>query len=129
MAWLGYFCTVGFLPDYMKVADYDHILYTIHSFNIKWHNLEFLGTFIIVLDGKQQKDSTANKDDATIKPAAADTWSKPLLSKSAVLRMLSEFVKSYPSCANIVVQHSYMAGQSDSVNEVGVKTVRAIALI
>ena len=79
---------------------------------------------LIVLDGKQQKDSTANKDDATttIKPAA-DTWSKPLLSKSAVLRMLSEFVKSYPSCANIVVQHSYMAGQSDSVNEVGVKTV------
>ena len=78
---------------------------------------------LIVLDGKQQKDSTASKDDATIKPAAADTWSKPLLSKSAVLRMLSEFVKSYPSCANIVVQHSYMAGQSDSVNEVGVKTV------
>ena len=125
MAWLGYFCTVGFLPDYMKVADYDHILYTIHSFNIKWHNLELLGTFIIVLDGKHQKDGTASKDDATtIKPAAADTSSsKPLLSKSAVLRMLSEFVKSYPSCANIVVQHSYMAGQSDSVNEVCVKTV------
>ena len=77
---------------------------------------------LIVLDGKHQKDITASKDDATIKPAA-DTWSKPLLSKSAVLRMLSEFVKSYPSCANIVVQHSYMAGQSDSVNEVGVKTV------
>ena len=123
MAWLGYFCTIGFLADCMKVADYDHILYTIHSFKIKWHNLELLGTFIIVLDGKHQKDSTANKDDATTIKPAADTLSKPLLSKSAVLRMLSEFVKSYPSCANIVVQHSYMAGQSDSVNEVGVTTV------
>lgn len=50
--------------------------------------------------------------------ASADNLSRPLLSKSAVLRMLSEFVKSYPSCANIVVQHSYMAGQTDSVNEV-----------
>lgn len=44
---------------------------------------------------------------------------KPLLPKSAVLRLLSEFIKSYSSCTQLITQYSYKAGQSELISEVG----------
>ena len=43
---------------------------------------------------------------------------KPLLSKSAVLRILAELSRSYAGCAVLVCQHMYHAGQSELVTEV-----------
>jgi len=62
------------------------------------------------------------KESCEPKPLPAEVNAKrPLLSKSAVLRMLSEFVKAYTCCANIIVQHSFTAGQSPMLDEVSAK--------
>jgi len=45
---------------------------------------------------------------------------KPLLSKSAVLRLLAELSRSYAGCAVLICQHTYQAGQSQLITEVGV---------
>jgi len=45
---------------------------------------------------------------------------KPLLTKSAVLRLLAELSRSYAGCAVLICQHSYHAGQSELITEVGV---------
>jgi hypothetical protein len=38
--------------------------------------------------------------------------------KSAVLRLLSEMIKSYSSCTRLITNYSYHGGQSDLVVEV-----------
>ena len=43
---------------------------------------------------------------------------RPLIPKSAIMRLLAELVKSYTSCAQIVTQHAFIAGQSEIVSEV-----------
>ena len=43
---------------------------------------------------------------------------RPLIPKSATMRLLAELVKSYTSCAQIVTQHAFIAGQSEIVSEV-----------
>ena len=43
---------------------------------------------------------------------------KPLLSKSAVLRLLAELSRSYAGCAVLICQHTYHAGQSELITEV-----------
>jgi len=43
---------------------------------------------------------------------------KPLLSKSAVLRLLAELSRSYAGCAVLICQHTYHAGQSEIITEV-----------
>jgi len=43
---------------------------------------------------------------------------KPLLSKSAVLRLLAELSRSYAGCAVLLCQHTYHAGQSDLITDV-----------
>ncbi|CAH1782935.1 unnamed protein product [Owenia fusiformis] len=43
--------------------------------------------------------------------------SKPLLPKSAILRLLAELVRSYAGCALLVAQYSYNVGQSDIITE------------
>jgi len=45
---------------------------------------------------------------------------KPLLTKSAVLRLLAELSRSYAGCAVLICQHSYHAGQSELSTEVRV---------
>jgi len=52
------------------------------------------------------KDDEQNKDK------------KPLLTKSAVLRLLAELSRSYAGCAVLICQHTYNAGQSELINEV-----------
>lgn len=64
--------------------------------------------------------SSAAKKSASDTSEINDKQStKPLLTKSSVLRILSECVKAYTPCANIIVQHVYSAGQSETLNEVG----------
>jgi len=43
---------------------------------------------------------------------------KPLLTKSAVLRLLAELSRSYAGCAVLICQHTYHAGQSELITEV-----------
>ena len=54
-------------------------------------------------DGKQSEDRAAQK---------------PLLTKSNILRILSEVIKSYCNCTLLVTQHMYHAGQSELIDEV-----------
>ncbi|XP_057320129.1 E3 ubiquitin-protein ligase HUWE1-like isoform X1 [Microplitis mediator] len=42
---------------------------------------------------------------------------KPLLSKSAILKMLAESIRSYGAIANLIAEHTYRAGQSEMVTE------------
>ncbi|XP_048511685.1 E3 ubiquitin-protein ligase HUWE1 isoform X4 [Athalia rosae] len=42
---------------------------------------------------------------------------KPLLPKSAILKMLAEAVRSYGAVANLITEHTYRAAQSELVNE------------
>ncbi|XP_046484252.1 E3 ubiquitin-protein ligase HUWE1 isoform X1 [Neodiprion pinetum] len=42
---------------------------------------------------------------------------KPLLPKSAILKMLAEAVRSYGAVANLITEHTYRAGQSELVVE------------
>jgi hypothetical protein len=43
---------------------------------------------------------------------------RPLLPKSAILKILAEAVRSYSGCAKLITDHSYCAGQSEMVTEV-----------
>lgn len=43
---------------------------------------------------------------------------KPLLTKSNILRILSEVIRSYCNCTQLVTQHMYHAGQSELIPEV-----------
>jgi hypothetical protein len=43
---------------------------------------------------------------------------RPLLPKSAILKILAEAVRSYSGCAKLITDHSYTAGQSEMVMEV-----------
>lgn len=45
---------------------------------------------------------------------------KPLLSKSAVLRLLAELSRSCAGCAVLICQHTYQPGQSELVTEVSI---------
>ncbi len=59
-------------------------------------------------------------------PSSKDSSSKdkvevengPLISKSAILRLLSEFVRSYPGCAQVIAEHKFLIGQTEIVLEV-----------
>ena len=43
---------------------------------------------------------------------------RPLIPKSAIMRLLAELVKSYTNCAQLITQHTFVAGQSELVAEV-----------
>ena len=60
-----------------------------------------------------------NKEKEKEKAAEEDSSKKkqPLLSKSAVCRLLAELVKSYGSCAKLITEHVYEAGTSENVRE------------
>lgn len=60
---------------------------------------------------KTEKKDSMYSDDAAKK-------SKPLLPKSAVCRILSELVRSYPACAKLVSDYGYRAKQTELIPEV-----------
>ena len=65
--------------------------------------------------------SNASKEKEKEKERSAEDESskkkQPLLSKSAVCRLLAELVKSYGSCAKLITEHVYEAGTSENVRE------------
>ena len=61
-------------------------------------------------DKSKQQASAATNDDESSKK-------KPLLSKSAVCRLLAELVKSYGGCAKLITDHVYDAGISELIKE------------
>lgn len=64
-------------------------------------------------DGNAESSKTKDGSAAEDKQAQ-----RPLLTKSSILRMLSEMIKSYCSCTQLITQHLYHAGQSELVQEV-----------
>ncbi|CAD6224794.1 GSCOCG00005556001-RA-CDS [Cotesia congregata] len=83
-------------------------------------------------DGTRNNASTANgplDDDDQIVPLKMYTdymsngkvepeeAKKPLLSKSAILKMLAESIRSYGAVANLIAEHTYRANQSEMVSE------------
>lgn len=59
---------------------------------------------------KASKPTTSLVEDSTLKK-------RPLMTKSAVCRLLAELVKSYGSCARLITDHVYEAGLSDLIKE------------
>ena len=56
------------------------------------------------------RNNTPNK----VEPEEAK---KPLLPKSAILKMLAEAVRSYGAIAGLITEHTYRAGQSEMIQE------------
>ena len=73
------------------------------------HSVVMQAMFIV-----QAPNADAAKEDEHSKDR------KPLLTKSAVLRLLAELSRSYAGCAVLICQHSYHAGQSELSTEVRV---------
>lgn len=58
------------------------------------------------------------EDLATYAKINEEEKKRPLLPKSAILKILAEAVRSYSGCAKLITDHSYTAGQSEMVTEV-----------
>ena len=76
---------------------------------------------------KIQVPGEAELEAATTKAPSKEPESKsteeakkqrPLLPKSSILRLISEIIKSYCSCTQLITQHIYQAGQSELITEV-----------
>ena len=65
-------------------------------------------------------ETDAEKEQKELKSAEDSKKWRPLLPKSALLRLLSEVIKSYGSCTHLITQHMYFAGQSEMVPEVNI---------
>ncbi|KAJ9587850.1 hypothetical protein L9F63_018722, partial [Diploptera punctata] len=66
----------------------------------------------------QELDLKKVKEDlATIAKINEEEKKRPLLPKSAILKILAEAVRSYSGCAKLITDHTYCAGQSEMVTE------------
>ena len=59
---------------------------------------------------KEVKDTKDKEDDTKKK------WL--LMSKSAIMRLLAEMIRSYAGCASLITHHHFQAGVSELVTEV-----------
>ncbi|KAK7483667.1 hypothetical protein BaRGS_00025100, partial [Batillaria attramentaria] len=64
----------------------------------------------------ESNQETTDKESKDTKPAD-DKKARPLIPKSAILRLLSEVIKSYSNCTQLITQYNYEAGQSELVAE------------
>ena len=62
----------------------------------------------------ESKESMATSSNS---PQSAAT-SPPLIPKSAILRLLSEMIRSYGNCVQLITQYTYSPGQTELVPEV-----------
>ncbi|XP_023930490.1 E3 ubiquitin-protein ligase HUWE1 [Lingula anatina] len=62
------------------------------------------------------QDKEAEKDREK-KAAEEEKKKRPLLLKSAILRLLAELVRSYSGCAQLITSHTYQSGQTELVSE------------
>ncbi|KAK3103700.1 hypothetical protein FSP39_021121 [Pinctada imbricata] len=60
------------------------------------------------------KDSSKEKEGKTVEEQKKQ---RPLFPKSSILRLLSEIIKSYSTCTQLITQYTYQAGQSILVPE------------
>ncbi|XP_060080556.1 E3 ubiquitin-protein ligase HUWE1-like [Ylistrum balloti] len=68
----------------------------------------------LTVDQGGSKDQTKDKDTKTVEDSRKQSL---LMPKSLILRLLSEMVKSYGSCTQLITQHVYIGGQSELVPE------------
>ncbi|XP_066283508.1 E3 ubiquitin-protein ligase HUWE1-like [Branchiostoma lanceolatum] len=73
-----------------------------------------------------EPDDKASKDKAAAELKAKAAANRPLMTKSAILKLLAELVRSYASVALQISQYHYTAGQVDGIKEDG--TVLAYVL-
>lgn len=66
---------------------------------------------------KESKEEKAKQAAAAAATEDENSKKKPLLSKSAVCRLLAELVKSYGGCAKLITDHVYDAGISELIKE------------
>ena len=66
---------------------------------------------------KESKEDKAKQAAAAASNEEESCKKKPLLSKSAVCRLLAELVKSYGGCAKLITDHVYDAGISELIKE------------
>ena len=59
----------------------------------------------------------ADKDGKDKQPGS-EKKGRPLFPKSAILRLLSEVIKSYSNCTQLITQYTYDAMQSELLTEV-----------
>ncbi|XP_061178702.1 E3 ubiquitin-protein ligase HUWE1-like [Saccostrea echinata] len=74
----------------------------------------------IVNEEEQTGESESSKDqtkDKEVKVNEDQQKKRPLMPKSSVLRLLSEVVKSYSSCTQLITQYTYHAAQTPLVHE------------
>ncbi|XP_053377275.1 E3 ubiquitin-protein ligase HUWE1-like isoform X3 [Mercenaria mercenaria] len=64
--------------------------------------------------GEGAAESAKTKDGSSAEEKQAQ---RPLLTKSSILRMLSEIIKSYCNCTQHITQHMYHSGQTELVQE------------
>lgn len=60
---------------------------------------------------------TADKESKEKQPVE-EKRPRPLIPKSAILRLLSEVIKSYSNCTQLITQYTYEPSQSELVGEV-----------
>ncbi|XP_076447673.1 E3 ubiquitin-protein ligase HUWE1-like isoform X2 [Babylonia areolata] len=72
-------------------------------------------------DNASQSESAANQEsvdkESKDKQPVDDKKARPLFPKSAILRLLSEVIKSYGNCTQLITQYAYEASQSDLLGE------------
>lgn len=80
----------------------------------------FIIVYFLVQQSPNDNPSEAgtSKEQKDAKNAEEQKKQNPLMPKSAVLRLLSEMIKSYSSCTRLITNYSYHGGQSDLVVEV-----------
>ncbi|XP_046372246.1 E3 ubiquitin-protein ligase HUWE1-like isoform X1 [Haliotis rufescens] len=62
-------------------------------------------------------ESSTSKEQKDTKSAEDIRKQRPLLPKSAILRLLSEIIKSYGNCTQLITQYTYHSGQTEMVSE------------
>ncbi|KAK6177350.1 hypothetical protein SNE40_015469 [Patella caerulea] len=67
------------------------------------------------VEGTGEDETTKEQKEA--KTAEDARKKRPLLPKSSILRLLSEFIKSYGNCSQLITQYNYHVGQTELVME------------
>ena len=89
----------------------------------EWPLKTGFAVLIIQVPGEAELEAATSKapsKEPESKSAEEAKKQRPLLPKSSILRLISEIIKSYCSCTQLITQHIYQAGQSELITEVSV---------
>ena len=87
----------------------------------EWSLKTVFALLILKVPGEAELEAATSKapsKEPESKSAEEAKKQRPLLPKSSILRLISEIIKSYCSCTQLITQHIYQAGQSELITEV-----------